>query len=427
MTRVKETVGRLVHSIMDSAGKAKAISLSRLSILPLSGSHHDGAEFMLVNSAIEQGLVEFGEMKRSEVGRIRVTSRAKVPVLVLPGMVLEGAWQNRTAARPFVVPAGYTGPIPVFCVERGRWEGERVFRRFTGSVDSLLLSQMKARMMAQHEVWEKAHARLRRFQARSESLAYNDLLNAREIRQLADRLSEKIRLPEGATGFALFLDGKLISLELLPSHQAASQTFKERLRASVVNLIDLETLRELDRDEQARQEQEPEFSAGELRERLGQFLQRLTELEPKFEESEVGNLTKLRSSKGDYAEAVVWQELPLYFYATSGEAVELGDELDQRFARLTESYLPDELERERLQHILRLTIEELYTLAERSREVFTAEELRGIRLAIERLLISLRRATHEARTVEEMILPEKLTQARRRVVERLVEQVEQVA
>jgi len=419
-----KAVRDLFDALTQSASNAKLVSLGKLAILPLSLHSHPKAEFMLMNRALERGLVEFGELESSDVNRIRVTNRAKIPVLVLPGMVLEGAWQDRTATRPFVIPAGYSGPIPVFCVERRRWGGGRRFSRIAGSLDSLMLSKFKAMKAKQEEVWEGIHRRMLRSQIASSTESYRDLLSGREHRMLAERLAERVRLPREANGFVLFLDGKLIALELLPTHEAAAQTFTERLKATAVNLVDLETLHELNRGGAAKKARETDGRAGELRAKLSELLSRTSKGEQELEESEVGNLTKLRSERGDYAEVVVWQGMPLYLYATSKEAVELEEDLNRRYSYLLERYAID-LERHR-QNLIQ-AIEELSILSDRSRDVLTREELIEIIGAMERLHSALRRLERRSEAAGKPIHPERLAEVRRRVIERLVEQVEQVA
>ena len=65
------------------------------------------------------------------VPTLLVTNTGERPVLLTDGEILEGGWQNRTVVVPVLVQPGEVGvPVPVACVEAGRWgSGARSFGR----------------------------------------------------------------------------------------------------------------------------------------------------------------------------------------------------------------------------------------------------------------------------------------------------------
>ncbi|HWG94747.1 MAG TPA: DUF6569 family protein [Mycobacteriales bacterium] len=63
------------------------------------------------------------------VGQLVVGNAGPRPVLVLEGELLEGGHQHRVLERSAVVEAGASVPLPVSCVEQGRWHGGRVHER----------------------------------------------------------------------------------------------------------------------------------------------------------------------------------------------------------------------------------------------------------------------------------------------------------
>ena len=80
--------------------------------------------------AFEAGTLTVEEASSANVPTLLVTNTGDRPVLLTDGEVLEGGWQNRTVVVPVLVQPGEVGvPVPVACVEAGRWgSGERGFR-----------------------------------------------------------------------------------------------------------------------------------------------------------------------------------------------------------------------------------------------------------------------------------------------------------
>ncbi len=67
------------------------------------------------------------EQKEPTVPTVEVLNQARAPVLIREGEILEGGRQTRTAEKSVLVPEDTVLEIPVACVERGRWHGERDF------------------------------------------------------------------------------------------------------------------------------------------------------------------------------------------------------------------------------------------------------------------------------------------------------------
>ncbi|MEY3361325.1 MAG: hypothetical protein RL531_1044 [Actinomycetota bacterium] len=81
-------------------------------------------------SAFEAGTLTVEEASSASVPTLLVTNTGTKPVLLTDGEVLEGGWQNRTVVVPVLIQPGEVGvPVPVACVEAGRWgSGDRGFR-----------------------------------------------------------------------------------------------------------------------------------------------------------------------------------------------------------------------------------------------------------------------------------------------------------
>ncbi|HXF74304.1 MAG TPA: DUF6569 family protein, partial [Actinomycetota bacterium] len=109
---VRELVGAL------RAGEPKAAG--GLALVPVFGGRRAGG-YLLAEEAIAAGLLEVGELGGGVVPELVVRNRAPQPVLLLEGEHLVGAKQDRALNVSVLVPASSELPIPVSCVEAGRW------------------------------------------------------------------------------------------------------------------------------------------------------------------------------------------------------------------------------------------------------------------------------------------------------------------
>src|SRR6267143_2074962 len=81
-----------------------------------------GLEYVTLAEAQKDGTAEITEVDaRGAVSSLRVTTSAKLPVLIIDGEVLIGLKQNRVLNTTILVPGEAKLEIPVSCVEAGRW------------------------------------------------------------------------------------------------------------------------------------------------------------------------------------------------------------------------------------------------------------------------------------------------------------------
>ncbi len=106
-----------------------------LSILPLLAAQEAPVEYIPLDQALKDGLVEIKEIDEGgSVQNLRVVNRSRSKVLILDGEELVGAKQNRISNASFVIPAESEKVIPVSCIEEGRW---RYSSRSFSSTDSM--------------------------------------------------------------------------------------------------------------------------------------------------------------------------------------------------------------------------------------------------------------------------------------------------
>jgi hypothetical protein len=104
-----------------SLGEAQ--ELEPYTIYPLCVEDVEAADpgLLLTHQAIEAQILEILEKGEGEVQELEALNRGNQPVVVLEGDTLVGCKQNRVVARSVILGKGQKTPIPVGCMEQGRW------------------------------------------------------------------------------------------------------------------------------------------------------------------------------------------------------------------------------------------------------------------------------------------------------------------
>jgi hypothetical protein len=170
---------------------------------------------------------------------------------LMAGEQLKGGKQNRVLNASIMVPAQAELPIPVSCVERGRW-GYRSAQ--FGSSGSSSHSRLR-RMMHLHategyrdhgqpsskqgEVWQEVDRKLDETHSMSGTMllqqAYED--TEVELRNTVDQL----QLPEGASGAVFVLAGRIVGFDLFDKPETLAKLWPKLARAYA---LDAHTQRE---------------------------------------------------------------------------------------------------------------------------------------------------------------------------------------
>src|SRR4051812_26757136 len=92
-----------------------------LSLVPLFPAQDPSLEYIGLDEAATHGLAVTEIDQAGSVGTLIVSNPLAGNVLLFEGEELVGAKQNRVLERTILVHANAKVPVPVNCVERGRW------------------------------------------------------------------------------------------------------------------------------------------------------------------------------------------------------------------------------------------------------------------------------------------------------------------
>ena len=185
--------------------------------------------------------VQIGERPDAEVPTIQAANHGDRPALLVDGQVVEGGLQTRVLNVSVLVGAHSSLPIPVSCVEQGRWRGGRNFsysqtfatrrvRRAKNVTQTDNLMAYGSRTSDQGAVWAAVHHELGRLEAHNSSstlaAAEARLRDDDRIATATDELRRLGPLP-GQCGIIVAHGSRIVSLELfatpamLAAHWAA--------------------------------------------------------------------------------------------------------------------------------------------------------------------------------------------------------------
>lgn len=172
--------------------------------------------------------VQIGERPNAEVPTLEAANPGDRPALLVDGQVVEGGLQTRVLNVSVLVGAHTRLPIPVSCVEQGRWNGGRSFeysptfatrrvRRAKNLTQTDNLMAHGSRTSDQGAVWAAVHHELGRLDAHNNSstlaAAQDRLRDDRRIAEATAELRARGPLP-GQCGIVVAHGSRIVSLEL---------------------------------------------------------------------------------------------------------------------------------------------------------------------------------------------------------------------
>src|SRR3979409_1428059 len=114
---------QVLDELLNSITVGEPQVFEEVQVFPLFGNQKESAApFLQLDEALAEGLAEITEVSDGgSVPQLTVTNKSARDIIIYDGQQLIGAKQNRIVNMTVVVAANSTLPIPVSCVEQGRW------------------------------------------------------------------------------------------------------------------------------------------------------------------------------------------------------------------------------------------------------------------------------------------------------------------
>jgi hypothetical protein len=212
----------------------------------------DGLNYATLDEALEAHAIEVVESTEAgRVSRIKIINRSEQMVFLMAGEQLVGCKQNRVLNSSIMVPPHAEMPLPVTCVERGRWG-------YTSSAFSSARTSsyygLRAMMHGhttksyrssgvpisdQGEVWGEVSRKLHFMGSPSSSDAMQDLYRTYDTR--LKKLEEKISVPAGCNGAVFVVDGGIVGSDLFDKADTLRKLWPKLIRSCSIDALERAT------------------------------------------------------------------------------------------------------------------------------------------------------------------------------------------
>jgi len=202
-----------------------------LAVYPVFGPP-PALDYQGLSKAIKHGafIKELGQ--GASVRQVIVENPTDLPILIYEGEQIKGAQQNRSFDTSILIPAKSGIPVPVSCIERGRWDGGRHSEPFAVSdiaADPALRSvkrQFANRPGGdgrpdQGRVWQEVGSRLEAFGVESRTDSLEDLFAERH--GALEDLRKPLVAVSGQVGSVVEISGRPVALDLVSRSEVFAQ------------------------------------------------------------------------------------------------------------------------------------------------------------------------------------------------------------
>jgi hypothetical protein len=220
-----------------------------LTVFPLFAEAPGRIDYLLSDEAIASGAVTVAEIdQHGSVPMLSVENRADLAVLFLEGEELRGAKQNRVLNTSVLVAASCKTPIPVSCVEQGRWRYTSPHFSSGGKHASYKLRHLLKKSVVrsslegrghrsdQGEVWNEVDRQMMSLGSHSPTGAMADTYEAHRNR--LDEFREQLKYVDGSAGLAVAVGAKVVSVDLFDKPITCRKVWDRLLTGFVLDALE---------------------------------------------------------------------------------------------------------------------------------------------------------------------------------------------
>ena len=213
----------------------KPQSFQGLGLIPLFSRDEPALEYIGLDEAAAAGLVVTEIDQSGSVGTLAVSNPLKDNVLLYEGEELIGAKQNRVLERTILVHAQSKTPVPVNCVERGRWS-YRSEQFATAPRAAHPQMRRMSREAGQAGVWAEISAKSARLDAASPT----DAVEAVFFKHSSSLDEYLAALPrqEGQCGAIVAVGGRVVCLDYVSRSEVYAGLYAKLLRGYALDAVE---------------------------------------------------------------------------------------------------------------------------------------------------------------------------------------------
>ncbi|HSK11015.1 MAG TPA: DUF6569 family protein [Vicinamibacterales bacterium] len=238
-----------LHTLSHALRVGPPVDVANLTMYPLIAAQESPAGYATLDEALAAGFVKVTEVSEAgHVPELSVVNNGPIPVLILDGEELIGAKQNRIVNLTILVPARTKLPLPVTCVEAGRWaHRSRSFsaagRAHYASGRAMKLTQVSHYMRTagvrhadQGAIWHDIDAKAERMAAFSPTHAAAAMYE--QAREALDAFQAKLEAASGQLGAVFAINGAIVGLEAFDSPATWRKSMRKIVESYGLDALD---------------------------------------------------------------------------------------------------------------------------------------------------------------------------------------------
>ena len=225
------------------------LEIGGLQIFALRWTIKSDLFYITLDEALADEKLEITEVsERGDVPTLMVINNSDTMVFLMAGEQLIGAKQNRVLNVSIMIAAHGKVPIPVSCVEQGRWNYHSRKFHSSGSASHGHLRKQMAEdvydsyhrmhrpMSKQGKVWNEVSRKLGKMGSRSGSDALEQAYEDRQA-EIGDTIRDA-KIPDDCCGVVFAFDGKIAGMDIFDKPSTLSKLSPKLIKAYAIDAME---------------------------------------------------------------------------------------------------------------------------------------------------------------------------------------------
>ncbi|HYJ62582.1 MAG TPA: DUF6569 family protein [Parafilimonas sp.] len=229
-------------------------TFKKLQLIPIRFKDKGGAEGFQNITAFDNQVISFSDALKqhkivikentadggADVTTLLVKNRSKDNVLLMSGEMVQGGKQDRAFGKTTIIPAGRNkNYLPVFCIEKGRWDDKSRPFKHAGTADARVRKQIDE-TQRQSKIWKQIDAELAEKNKKNQTSAYLKAYNDSSLDDTSylHYFINKMRESDSSyAGFIAITSDRIINSEIFSGSDLCLAAYIEMIKSYVHSIL----------------------------------------------------------------------------------------------------------------------------------------------------------------------------------------------
>jgi hypothetical protein len=221
----------------------------QVQVFHLRWSGSGEVKYATLDEALAAKWIDVTEVNESgQVPNLKIVNRSEHMVFIMAGEQLVGGKQNRVVNASMMIPSRSEMPLPVTCVEQGRWgyrnstfssgrsSSQRKLRAMMSKQVTTSYKRVKKPVAEQQAVWDEVFRTLDATDSRSASFALEDVFLKYE--KDMEEATSKFPTPTDCHGTLFVINGQIAGLDLFDKPETLQKLWPKLIKSSIVESLE---------------------------------------------------------------------------------------------------------------------------------------------------------------------------------------------